>query len=324
MKKINTIVIVFVAVLITNCNKHGANVQTTILVDSINVIKGITPNYMYNVEDIFIADDKLAICDAGNQRVIIMDFPIGKEPQPLVFGQKGRGPGEFVDPNAVVIRNSYIFIADRVARRLSIFDSEGNYINAINQRVFLNFAVNSHNSIFIPNVDEKFLLSEYDWNGNLLSNFAEKLEFENENMTTNHNYSNILIDKSDNIYVIFFDYPVIRKYNRDKKLVWETDLKILDEIYDAYLMNLEKIKKEPFALFGLLKDVSIDNKFLYIHPVCQKKSNHDIIKIDLSEGKFSGYIDVLDGSIKIEKLVVMNNKVIGIDWDAQVFEYNIQ
>ncbi len=303
--------------------KNSVNILSTKLIGIINPVEFPVPLFIHGITDVCINDSGIIFVDRINSRVIFIKNFIKSGNQPIIIGDKGRGPGEFLVPNSIFITKNNIFISDLASQTISTFDKKGEFKNRINAKVKLNFAVNSKGSIFVPNVDEDYLIREYDLEGNILSNFGEKLNFENNKIRLNHNFSNILVDNADNLYLVFFDYPLIRKYNKNKNLIWEKELFFLNEINNAYQNNITKIEDTPFALFGLLKDVSLDENYLYIYPIAKRKLTHDIMKFNMKTGNFLGYIDLPDSSITVEKIIVNNNNVFGADLDGKLLIFKI-
>jgi len=62
------------------------------------------------------------ILDPGNGRVVVFDKDGGFV---RTFGKKGQGPGEFQQPNEIVIHDGQVMVVDTGARKLHMFDAEG-------------------------------------------------------------------------------------------------------------------------------------------------------------------------------------------------------
>lgn len=323
----------FISIIVISClfwlllacsERKSEKTSFTTLVDSITVIPNSDTKFLHRIQDVYVMDNEMGIIDAGNQRAIFFDKYTTIKNQISILGNEGRGPGEFILPNCITFNKEFIFVSDFGTRRINIFEKASNrFIKSIDLDVKLNFAVNENGNLLIPNIDQDYIVREYDTDGEIISKFGSKFSFEDKNVAINHNYANVLVDNKDNTYIIFVDYPIIQKYNRNRVKIWETNLNYLKEINNRYEENLTRIKNEPFLILGLLKDVSIDDRYLYISPVCKKKSTHDILKLNLSNGEFEGYIDIPDGKVTISKLIVNSDKVIAIDLHDRIYVFEI-
>lgn len=80
----------------------------------------------------------LAAFGTGAESVFVVDYgdALIKEFDPKgrllrVFGSgRGEGPGEFLNPTDVKVRNDTVFVADGMSRTLSVFDRSGSLINS--------------------------------------------------------------------------------------------------------------------------------------------------------------------------------------------------
>lgn len=127
------ITIIFLLITATNCSTEQENPPQDlskaerVSIDSLELIVGPTtnqeissPSYM----DI-LPDGRLAVMDSDQFQALIISNE-GKIEK--TFGRQGKGPGEFVSPRMINIRDTTINAIDTGLQRVSQYDLDGNFI----------------------------------------------------------------------------------------------------------------------------------------------------------------------------------------------------
>lgn len=123
----------------------------------------------------------IALLDMREGKVFIFN----KEMKLLLsFGQKGQGPGEFVNPTKVGFYQNTIYVFDPSAHRVSFFNLDGNFIEStrlFNQ--YSDIAISDDRKIYacrrIRGDDESMLVDLLDIKGTLISSFGKPFKYEN-------------------------------------------------------------------------------------------------------------------------------------------------
>lgn len=163
------------------------------------------------------------------------------------MGKFGQGPGELFQPEDFCMdRSNIIYVADTLNKRIQYFNQEGMFLGGfeLNYRP-RSIQVNSKGELFIsnPSVEKGKIISVYNKHGKLLRNFAsfEKTQYKEDLINIAFNYAYLLVDKEDNIFVVFRFIPKIRKYELSEKLVFEM------EVSGAEIENIRKRASVPVA-----------------------------------------------------------------------------
>ncbi len=98
------------------------------------------------------------------------------------------------------------------------------------------------------------------------------------------------IDSNDDIYFAFLEYPVLRKYNRDHKLVFEKDLSHIPDVINHernYKKSGRKSTKSAYNGRFFFNDTSFDENNLYLGTIFFKQDSmlrENIYILDKSSG----------------------------------------
>lgn len=161
-------------------------------------------------------DGSFYISDGQDNRILHID-PEGSVINS--FGQKGEGPGEFDSLFDIDTDNdNNVYALDYMRRRISIFDTNGDFIRTIPvEEMGLRLTVDGNNRIYIATFgvlqQSDYLVTKYDSEGSRIQELVETPEdfgnvFSLINMTTN-----------DDAFYCAFPYPYrIERYDQDGNL----------------------------------------------------------------------------------------------------------
>ncbi len=257
------------------------------------------------------------------------------------FGEKGQGPGEFSNIGDYTFdEDNNIYVIDTYQWRINILDSKRKYLSSFrfeNIRFFEGFIrIDPENNIVLSDPRSGKLFSVLDKSGNTKYQFGELLkEFEDKKIQYGFNELRFEIDKNNNLYYAFRNTPLIRKYDSERKLIFEIDIAEMKETKDR-LAEWEKKKKKPQAYpssqaewdklhnvaKGIIWDFSVDSNYFYVlhvRPLFEKTviSKFDIISGELLEkllfdnDNYAGYsLDCTHSDFVIMNTVPMKKEVL--------------
>ncbi len=214
------------------------------------------------------------------------------------ISSKGQGPGELHIPISLRVRNNMIFVLDNGFNGIKIFELEGKFVNSfrIGSTLFgnRNIYVNEKNEIFVGKINAlaNTMVSVYDLQGKELESL---IRYQKDNKTDNTRESLmrklylINLDSKGNIYILYYIFRKLIKYNRKGEMLWETEIK--NEILDKY-------PKDDYA--------NIDEKKYNIRQYIFNLdvTNSDEIVVGHAGG---GCVFTTDG--KMKKLILLSEKI---------------
>lgn len=242
----------------------------------------------------------LYVLDSGNQRILKFD-----ENYDLIWemGRKGKGPGEFLFQGGTinsgfltVSKQGEIYVIDNINSRVQIFDTNGNYLKSFKiPWTAGGIDLDNQDNIYLNGYSKtsKHLLYVFDNNGSYLDSFAEKL-IENPD-AFRANKIKFSINDMGEIFIAFSFWPLIRKYDINRKLIWEKEL------------NLTPIsKKIPEAS----KNLNLDNpkrSYFESHSDHEKELSGRFGPVTIGLTAFNDILFLFLNSSLILKLDINNN-----------------
>ena len=130
------------------------------------------------------------------------------------------------------------------------------------------FVVDSKNYIYINAPENNFLFNIYSEKGEIISKFGSIFKYEYQYHQNLGNLVKFVIDSDDNIYCVFKDHPIIRKYDKNQNLIIECEISNIIGLQKQISFWKERNKKSNnpnyFSSKSLVRDMSIDEKYLYV------------------------------------------------------------
>jgi len=299
------ILTIVLALLITNCAEgdHDPSITVFEITKTIDHIPGNDESFFEMPQGATYHNGYVYTADISANKIIRMrsDFKTGN-----VIGKQGRAPGEFLGPTFVRATDEGVYVTEEGNNRLQIFDSQFTYRNLIYTRITLGqtFGVSSHNTLLLQSWSPDILVREFNEHGDTVRSFGTPIH-------TKPHLNNIMIetDESDNVYVAFVGTPVIRKYDFQRELVWETDLSpLIEEMESTIIGDSDGLRFTTLA-FGIYKEYlyvylrghSSDEfggiRVHMINCVNGHLSGEIIIKIDILRSLFGGFSFAPDGTL---------------------------
>ncbi|MBN2135214.1 MAG: hypothetical protein JW737_05750 [Acidobacteria bacterium] len=181
------------------------------------------------------------IMDGGNSRIVKFN---SKGEYVTSWGQLGAAPKDFgfndMDAGKICYKNGKVYVYDKYLDRVQIFDTEGNYIEGFNLesiKPFYGLLVDLKGNIYIAHaldLETDSTIDVYSRAGAVYkykksiaplpfaisSDGLNKLSLDQLALVHFFTLSFIQQDEKENIYLVFYTYPLIRKYSTDGKLIW--------------------------------------------------------------------------------------------------------
>jgi hypothetical protein len=195
------------------------------------------------------------------------------------IGRAGQTPGELQDPKDFAIsRSGAVYVADTGNRRVQIFDRAGQFIGGFQVDYMPRaITVNSQHEILLNRGRcEENIIEVYSPDGKLIRSFGEprRIDFKlltDEELPEDYmkrltgvlNIGILDVDQSDNVYIAFESAPILRKYDRFGKLLFEIETKNarLDQELPYAIEGLkEKIKRRSTGYKRVIRGLSVDRR----------------------------------------------------------------
>jgi len=221
------------------------------------------------------------IVDYGNWRIQKFDSN-GKYLSTI--GRKGQGPGEFSSQplNIDLNSNGKIYVKDLTFDLFNIITPEGKFVKRFSFSEYGSmFRISNSGNIIISYenfpisyVDNKplkpvthsSLIGVFDVESNLLKEFGEPIDFNDNQVTRLANKNYFEIDSDDNIYLTFVRKNQIRKYSPEGKLLIKIEYPIdYKKSYKFTVRKRENIAGDIFVTHmpdfpQVSRNIGIDHK----------------------------------------------------------------
>ena len=181
------------------------------------------------------------------------------------FGREGQGPGEMLVPQKMEIGpDGNLYILDM--SRLTVLTPEGRELKRIRAYYSNVFYLSHSGTVIYParmerwrlagyNVEKCRVLSLYDLEGNLLTEFGKPKAFQDYKQMTMGNFTDVCIGPDNNIFVSFDTQNRIEKYSPSGELLIKSD-RPLD-----YGLGLIKGRSSVLPFFNkVTRNIAVDGK----------------------------------------------------------------
>lgn len=267
----------------------------------INIIGDST--YFRMIDGIRSWDNKFYLVHAEAHQIVILDTNLNFV---TAFGEKGKGPGEFVYPTDILKHKQYLYVADGGAGKVSIFQNKNEQycfekefktnVHTARQSMCFTFF---EGQIYTISPHESDPLQILSLNGEKLNSFGQ-----NVNVKTKHHYRNLFyLDSSPEAEIIAVSRsePLIMHYNKDGKLLNQIDLSALEILQETISINRD-----------FYKTANINSYSKLFSNICLQK-NHLYLKMILRDEKMTNtrnkilVLKIKDNKIEPEKILELDN-----------------
>lgn len=172
----------------------------------------------------------------ATERAIILKLDLKTFKLVQTISSKGQGPGQLNYPFCMRIKDAKIFVWDMGFGGIKIFDLDGTIIKEFRFYTLSSIVFGLYNAIdfstkkqiYARHIDGKNgrMISVFDLNGKLLRQLIP-MKIDREKNTKQwflESYFNFILDSRDNILMLQNKKGVLKKYNSDGNLIWESDL----------------------------------------------------------------------------------------------------
>ena len=275
------------------------------------------------------------------------------------FGQKGRGPGDFLSPFFLrlnISRNKLYVAGSKISilsldgsyedgfkpERIAVFGSIGAQYRTSGMAILpgSHVVLPSHPSQWLDSGEDK-LLSVYDKKGTIIRSFGAVQQYENPRLTLNANIVYFAKDSNDNLYLTYACQNRISKYSPDGEMIFSADRTLPYEIRNEMKIevlksgNLEKEFPWP-SVTSVTKGIHVDHKNRIWVLTYLKKPNK-FLSFDKDENLTDCYeFDVFDSNgillfkipfpnVRFDNFSIYDDRLYLIDSTGEscVYEYRI-
>jgi len=262
-------------------------------------------------------NNNILILDEGNHKLLKFDRngKLDKE-----IGIIGQATGELLYPmDFFIYNNEEIYILDKGNNRIQIFDLDGNKIHIVKSRLFrmvlptTNFYINSRKNIYLNIPDLGFLFTVLDFNGKIINQFGKLIKGK---LLENH--VDFVIDNEDNIFVSFKSKGIIRKYDINGNLLFNTTINCKELM--LVRKQIEKLPKR-MGVYWQTKHLFILNNKLFFQV---GGINRPLIEMNLKgEVIRSIYFYHKKNLLTSGNIALRENNIYMLNNNNKIFVYNI-
>lgn len=184
------------------------------------------------------------------------------------IGQKGKGPGELLNPRHILIIKNSCIVNDTLNGRIQFFDENGKYVKTFKVfKGYYDIVVNDNGLIYAtPLNNQPYLIDVLSKDGQLLYSFGRCMRFKYDQQQLN--FCKLALNKKGELFVAFTYFPIVRKYSQKGKLLAEfrinhKAMKFQEEI------NLKRISARSKGKVGYVQVISAikvyDDNFYILH-----------------------------------------------------------
>lgn len=271
-----TIFILYISLFSFHCQKNqNIIIRDLELIKEIDKINHSDNSYFFSwVENIVInGNNDIIVADDDLKRIFIFHPDLTIK---TVIGSTGQGPGEFMEITSIAtdIKNN-IYISDYANNRIVKFTENGEYISDIlpqnGERIVIRsskFSIDREGNIYVNSIDTSNLITIIDQKGNPQKSFGKRLE-KRYRINNLLNRTLIHLDSHGNIMVMFYEEPLLVKFDSSLKMVWQRSLIQLPDINEIVKDVKDKrkrwIKEGAFnKSSGLFTDIKIKKRNTYV------------------------------------------------------------
>jgi hypothetical protein len=193
-------------------------------------------------------DGLIYVVDQREHQVVVLD---GKLELVGTIGRFGQGPGEFNYPAGIAFDgDDRMYVCDVGNCRVQILDKNRGFVSYFKWRFDdyqPDICVDSKGRIFLNQPTLEDLIVVVNRNGEVVGSFGRKVPSKNPVRRKFCNYVRMAMDMDDNLFCVFLESPVLRKYRRDFQLEFEKRFDQVPEIKEATRLWREQkeLRKNP-------------------------------------------------------------------------------
>ena len=315
--------IIIITILVYSCSTNNNNIEIVKL-QLLQELYSFDSIYFSRIHDIESYNGKLFMLgETSSEAVISIDSLYRLH---NIFGAYGHGPGEFVDPRSMVIKDSTIFIADAGKIQLITYGINGEYINEqrLTDRYYsMNvFSTDNEKNLYFNTPNDPRMIHIVDATGRNLKNIEiQNIELNNERDNQFHiiKHGSILVSVSVtspqiNIYdslgeskIIFMpDYLVESRLKYKEQKIRENP----DNVNRVYILNYDVYCHQD-KLFILFTENESNGEF---------RCNKILVVEDIDNSPSFAYVLELYGNV-YESICINSNGLIAYEQVKNTVEF---
>lgn len=183
-----------------------------------------------------------------------------------IIGQKGQGPGEFMNPYCINLTIDFLVVSDTNGRKIQFFDRDGEYLRSIKVlKPYLEIVADAEGFIYASPLrwnKESLLIDVLDKDGHIIHSFS-KARFGNETSWNIPNWLKLAMNSKGELFAAYWHFPTVCKYSRKGELlaVYEIEQDIMEE---RKRLNLDAVGKGNQVRYTVISAIRTGKNGFYI------------------------------------------------------------
>ncbi|WP_462319427.1 hypothetical protein [Marinilabilia sp.] len=261
----NTLNIVFLLLFLVSCSQGSIKIPEKKLVEETSVNEFETSFFSSDVRSILIKDQTLYFTDKETCKLFITDFNLNLLE---TFGQKGRGPEDFLGPYHISFPKDSLIVFNDFSREFDIINSEREFLSPISLPSKGRYAGNKFfihdNWLYFSYYTDDSSLGAINTKTGEEKFFGKIISFSNKKQERIRNNWE-LVKGEKTFFAVLNNLPIIKQYDFDGNLINEYNYKNLRIIKTTLERNKNKQEKlADNAYIKLVRDVYYFEHSLFI------------------------------------------------------------
>ena len=262
MKK-NTAIFLII-VLFSSCFSNREELRQITIEPDVTIDQLDNNTYFQAIMGIFYQDGKLYLSENTRGQFFILNKNLSLY---KTIGNKGRGPGEFLNTGHIIGTQDSIFIEN--GRGVSLFVNN-KFIRKI-PKTFHSTAMNQSIGSFnlkYAYINEHIYYYPLGAKSEIL---MHNIHTDENNIFTTSSIKNVykknrghVVSDGEFIYVVLQNAPYIEKFSLNGELIHTYDYSNKLDMMDISLLNIDKQEKQSKSISTLVRDVSYHDGYLYL------------------------------------------------------------
>jgi len=183
-----------------------------------------------------------------------------------IIGQKGQGPGEFMNPYCINLTKDFLVVSDTSGRKIQFFDRDGNYLKSIKTlKPYFEIVADAEGIIYASPLrwnKESLLIDVLDKDGHIINSFG-KARFGNETNWNIPNMQKLAMNSKGELFAAYWHFPTVCKYSREGELlaIYGIEQEIMEERKRS---NLDAIGKGNQVSYTVISAITAEKNGFYI------------------------------------------------------------
>ncbi|MFW5879885.1 MAG: 6-bladed beta-propeller [bacterium] len=289
---IGLILLLFGCIERTN-KKHADNVNKKVLEAEYSIDRLSDSTFLGDVTSIYKYKEGIIMVDSKRRSIISLsdEFELRN-----IFGQKGRGPGDFLNIRNLYLYGDTIIVPDVGKKQMQYYDINGKFLGSIRLdnsiTPDLRFCINENGNYYISKTYSKAPIMKYNKSGEFISSFGNKISnLKSSFEITSPDYCYLFIYRNHYLLAISRNRPIIALFDLEtEKLINYLNLSENPLFKERILFNAPLIKNGPNGHYNFFSDAFLDKDKLFLSYYSTNKRGAEcsnILELDIKKDSIS-------------------------------------